>query len=350
MGLRRNVLSGSVAVVLSLASVPSVSLADDRTVLVAGADDADQLAAACAKSAASCAGLRSRIDGRIAATLMFLAERKSEEVYPLARLAADAESVLVRVAAAEALGSVSANAEDAAILAELADDPVPAVRAAAIRSLHSSGDDRARALALRADFFGSIALPEDGGETAESVPPAAAMGVAMPADAVFLHYSSDPSAGRYVWATREPAAQVLKRLATAGKGPYTVAAYRQKLEEDEAEASKKEEALEPADGEMPSAEQLASAMAMAQQMMAAMEETKGRSPEEQARAAAKAAGLRHGDGGPSLDAYDHDDWFGDVHLVVVPLDKYSDAFAVVYSDRQLGTTGITVYRPPIAGD
>jgi hypothetical protein len=334
----------ALALVLAL-GWPASAPADDRTLMFPGETGVDQIAQACAQSASSCEGLRGQIDGRIAAALMFLAEGKFEEVYPLARLAADAESVLVRVAAAQALGSLSANAEDAAILAELADDPVPAVRAAAIRSLHSSGEESGRALAMRADFFAAGVLPEDGGESAESAPVAAAMGVPMPADAVFLHYTSDPAAGRYAWATHESAAKVLARLQTAGK-VYTLEAHRQTLEEKEAAAAEKAEALQTEDGEMPSAEQLASAMAMAQQMMAAMEETKDKSFEEQANAMAKATG---GAGAsPSLDAYDHAEWFGEVRLVVVPLDKYSDAFAVVYADRQTGTTGITVYRSPIA--
>jgi hypothetical protein len=117
--------------------------------------DFERIDAVCAQPSPECNALRARLDGHVAATLLFLAAGKAPEVYPLARRAADAESVEIRIAAAEALGSVVANAADTPVLAELADDPVPAVRIAALGTLGRSGDGQGRRIARRAALFGS---------------------------------------------------------------------------------------------------------------------------------------------------------------------------------------------------
>lgn len=308
---------------------------------------ADDFETACAAWTEAC---DARIDGRLAAALLFLSEIKAPEVYPLARLAADVDSVTVRVAAAEALGSIAANAEDTPILAELLDDPVPAVRAAALRTLRSSGDERGRLFAARADRFGTPAESEVDVEAAQEWPALAAMGVAMPADALFLHFGSDATAGRYAWVTNEPAATVLGRYRGKGQGPFTLEEYQQYLEQEDAENSELADSMATEEGELPSPDQMAKAMEMAMQAMAAMNEAAGKSPEEQAAAASRAMGFKPRRDFGHADAYAEEELFGGVRLQIVPLDKTTDAVVAVYTDRVVGMTGVAVHRPPLAGD
>lgn len=308
---------------------------------------ADDFETACATWTEAC---DARIDGRLAAVLLFLAELKAPEVYPLARLAADVDSVTVRVAAAEALGAIAANAEDTPVLAELLDDPVPAVRSAALRTLRSSGDERGRLFAARADRFSASAETDLDPEAPQAWPALAAMGVAMPADALFLHFGSDRARGRYAWVTAEPAATVLGRYRGKGEGPFTLEEYQQKLEQEDAENSELADSMATEDGEMPSAEQMAKAMEMAMKAMEAMNEAAGKSPEEQAAAAGRAMGMNPQRDLDLANDYAQEELFGDVRLVIVPLDKATDAVVAVYTDRVFGMTGVAVHRPPLAGE
>lgn len=326
--------------------VAPAARADERGIVFTMPGSAsDDLEVACATLTPEC---EARINGRLAAGLLFLAEMKAPEVYPLARLAADVDSVTVRVAAAEALGSISANAEDTPVLAELLDDPVPAVREAALRTLRSSSDERGRLFAARAERFGTPAESGIDPEAPQAWPALAAMGVAIPADALFLHFGSDRASGRYAWVTGEPAEKVLARYRGKGEGPFTLEEYERKLEQEDAENSELADSMATEDGEMPSAEQMAKAMEMAMKAMEAMNEAAGKSPEEQAAAAGRAMGMNPQRDLDLANDYAQAELFGNVRLVIVPIDKVTDAVVAVYTDHALGMTGIAVHRPPLA--
>lgn len=297
------------------------------------------VAEACAKPTdPDCRAAAAALAREVAAALVEASRVGGADVAPLARAAAEAGDPVLRTAAATALGTPFADPASTPVLAELADDPVPAVRAAALHALSGSQDPRAQQLVRRLRAF-------DGGdeksEAAEAAPAAARMGVPLPANAVYLHFGSSSDQGRYAWFTADPPAKVLTALAAKGKGPLTAAQFR-----DQTGAAELEELGELGDDEMPSAEQMARAMAMAERMMGAMEGAMaaGGSPEEQAAAMSRAAGGLAGMNAALADEYGDPELFGDPRFVVVRLAGGGEAVAVVYADRVLGGTGITVHR------
>ncbi|KAB2963631.1 MAG: hypothetical protein F9K18_08315 [Thermoanaerobaculia bacterium] len=215
------------------------------------------------------------------------------------------------------------------------------MRAAALRSLASSQVASAQLLSRRARAFGSSGAPELPADTPDSPPAAGAMGVPMPTDAVYLYFASAPDTGRYAWWTAQSPANVMAALrAKATKGPLTPEQFRAQAEEATAAPDLEE-------GEMPSADDMARAMAMAEQMMKALEGAQGKSPEDQAAAMQRAAG-----GMAAFDAdlagnYEDAELFGDARLFVVPVAGSGDAVVAVYRDLAVGGTGLTVHRAAI---
>jgi hypothetical protein len=229
------------------------------------------------------------------------------------------------------------DAPNDAVAAELLDDPVPAVRAAARAALSGSPDERSRRLAHRADRFSS---GDQKSLVPEPVPGTAGLGVPLPADAVFLRFASNVAGGRYAFLTREAPAALGARLAKAGRGPIAPEAFRETLEP---EVSGAEEVPENDSGsEMPSAEQMQAAMAMAAKAMGALNEHPNATPEEQARLMAKALG--HAQVDVNLgDVYADSETFGNAQLYVVTLANGLDAVVAIYRDLALGSTGIGVH-------
>ncbi|HSM50644.1 MAG TPA: HEAT repeat domain-containing protein [Thermoanaerobaculia bacterium] len=326
------------AVLSLLAALPAAGSA--RFVPVPGPEPRAWVEEACAKpSDPDCRKALSALAREVAAALLEASRIAGADVAPLARAAADAADPILRAAAATALGTPFADPASTPVLAELADDPVPAVRAAALHALSGSQDPRAQQLVQRLRAVDSGA--DERSETAEAAPPASKMGVPLPANAVFLHFGSTPAEGRYAWFTSDAPAKVLAALAAKGRGPLTAAEFR-----EQTGAEEMEEMGDLDDGEMPSAEQMAQAMAMAERMMGAMASAAeaGGSQEEQVTAIARAAtGLAAMN--PELaDEYEDAELFGDPRFVIVPLAGGGEAVAVVYVDRVLGGTGITVHR------
>ena len=277
---------------------------------------------------------------QVATELAAAASHPGADLREVALLAADSGYPALRAAAATALASPFATAAETPVLAELADDPVPAVRAAALKALRSSNDPRAQGIARRADAYGSSTPVGEGGAS-ESAPAAARMGVPLPSGAVYLFFASDPVAGRYAWHTTEPPERVLAALRGKGKGPLTPEEFRAQTK------------LASVGGEsggtpgMPSADDMQRAMAMAEQMMKAMEGAQGKSPEEQAAAMQRAS-----HGVSSLDsnlagAYEKEELFVGARLVIVPLAEGGEVVVAVYSDPVVGGTGITLHRAPL---
>lgn len=328
----------------ALALTAGAAIADVRFIPVdPWADLGQAVQAACATPGSpACAHSRSYLTTRALAALKVLIDRRDDQAAAMGRLAADAADSRLRAAAAEALAVPFAANEDTPLLAELADDPVPAVRDAARRALASSGDPRAQRLARR---IRSGSLTGEPDETPEKPPAAAAMGVPLPADAVYLFFASEPANGRYAWWTAKSPAEVAAALrGKAKKGPLTPAEFR-------AHAEAASEIPEIEDGELPSAEAMARAFEMAEQMMAALEGAgaDGGSPEAMAAAMQRAAGGLASLDPNAADEYEDADLYADARLFVVPVAGSSDALVAVYRDLATGGTGLTIQRTAVGG-
>jgi hypothetical protein len=331
----------SVTSLLAVAAVPVP--ASERFVQPIGIEYAtERLAAACAVATApACAEELAGAAGEAARRLLALARAKPELAGPLAARAADSGSPALRAAAAGALGEPFATAEATPILLELLDDPVPAVRTAALRALRGSNDDTVRLVVRRAQ---GADPGSDAGLAVEPVPPAPKLGVALPADAVFLHFASEGFEGRLTWSTAQAPAALAGALARKGRGPFTPAQFRQEIEKMKANSEAEMESIDPGENGMPSAEQMAKAMAMAEKMMAAMEKNPDASPEQQAAALASATGQSLLEAGLA-EVYTDAELFGDPKLFVVKGTDGVEVAVAVYEDRALRRTGITVHRP-----
>ena len=277
-----------------------------------------------------------------AAALVELAQHRHPQAPLLAALAADSGFPELRIASAEALGYLSVDAPNDAVLAELLDDPVPAVRRAAATALAGSNDPHARQLSQRAGQF------PHGDETslaAETSPNPASLGVPLPSDAVFVYFASNPADGRYAFVTAESPAKVIARLPKGARGPIAPADFRAAVEPETSGAEAAEMPSAPADGEMPSAEDLAKAMAMATKVMTEMNAHPGGTMQEQAAHMAKAMG--HAVVNSNLgESYESPELFGDARLYLVEMANGLDATVAVYRDNALGLTGVSVHRVP----
>lgn len=314
--------------------------ATERFVQAIGVEAArDRLAAACATAASpACAEELDKAAQEAAHRLVELARARPDLAAPLAARAADSGLPALRAAAAEALAQPMADAAATPLLLELLDDPVPAVRSAARKALRSSNDGAARPYVARADAFDP---GDEEGLDPDTVPPAAKAGIPLPADAAYLRFASDPAAGRLVYVTGSSPATLLAALAKKGKGPFTPEQFRAELERQEESSDEKMKKLDPGNG-MPSADQMAQMMAMAQKAMEAMEKTQGASPEKQAQAVAQAMGRSLLE--PELaEPYGNAELFGDPKLVLVTGADGSEEAVAVYRDLALGKTGIAVH-------
>jgi hypothetical protein len=309
-----------------------------RIVRTLDADAAAAVDAACVDSASpACTAALDELAVQVAARLREAASRSSADLREVARLAADSSYAPLRAAGAAALAAPYATAAETPWLAELADDPVPAVRLAALRALRGSNDERAQRLARRADAFGQRGAAAEGeSESPDAAPAAERMGVPLPAGAVFLHFASDPAGGRYAWHTREPVDRVLAALRGKGKGPLTP-------EEFHAQA----QPLSGGSAGMPSADDMQRAMAMAEQMMRAMEGAQGKSPEEQAAAVQNATRGMASRDQDLASVYERTELFTDPRLTIVPLPGGGEVVVAVFADPVVGGTGITLHRAPL---
>jgi hypothetical protein len=328
---------------LPLAATPTA--ASLRYVAVPDAGGlAAHIDAACATpSSPACAAALEQLALSSAFQLRGLGQRRDPAARPLAIEAAATGYPVLRAAAAEALGELSSAPEDTPVLAELLDDPVPAVRAAALRTLRRSVDETGRLLARRAEVFTRVEIEGDEPET----PPAAkALGVPLPPDAVFLFFASDPAAGRYAFATALPPAQALAAL--RGRGPYTPEQFKDQIPGAKPSRGRSSKEDDGEFGDLPSPEEMERLMELAATMGELAKQHKGR-PEEMA-AAATSAMKAHGSFDASLaEAYKKDEFFGEARLVVVPLDGKGEAVVAVYTDKVLGMTGVAVHRAPLGG-
>jgi hypothetical protein len=334
------------ATLVALATAPLG--ASVRTVQPIGFSTSAQVEKACATpSSPACRQALDVLAHQAAFELQNAASRPGANIRALAHQAADSAYVAVRIAAAVALASAPPSATDTPVLAELADDPVPAVRSAALKALRGSSDHRAQLIAHRADAFGSrTAGDSDDSESPDAAPGADRLGVPIPTGAVFLFFASDPAAGRYAWYTLDPPARVQATLTGKGKGPLTPAEFKAQAEMGGGHGKKGDHGKSAEDA-MPSADDMQRAMAMAEQMMKAAEGAKGKSPQEQATAMQRAALGMASFNADLANPYQKTELFGDAHLNIVPLAGGGEAIVAVYADPTTGGTGITVHRAPI---
>ncbi len=330
------------AAALLLALAAAAAPASERFVQPIGIEYAtERLAAACAAPAsAACSEELGSAAAEAARRLVELARYRPELAEPLAVRAADSSSPELRAAAAEALAQPVATASATPLLRELLDDPVAAVRTAARRALAGSNDESVQPLVRRAE---SVDRSDDEALVPDVAPAASELGIALPGDAAFLYFASNAGEGRATYSTAEAPAKLLAALAKKGRGPFTPEQFRQEIERMETSSEAEMEKLDTG-GEMPSAEQMAQMMAMAQKMMAAMEANPDASPEQQAAAMAQAAGRSLLDAGLADDYLDAA-LFGDPRLFIVKGADGVERAVVVYADRALGRTGVTIHRP-----
>jgi hypothetical protein len=107
---------------------------------------------------------------------------------------------------------IGPTSDDAPLLIEALNDPVPAVRAAALRALQQvRGDERCSLVVRRAQSS------DEGRRTsrqetieAETAPAPRQLGVDLYPHAAFLHFASDIEAGRAAFASSDPVARVVE--------------------------------------------------------------------------------------------------------------------------------------------
>ena len=126
----------------------------------------------------------------------------------------------LRQAATEAVGMIGPKAEDVDLLMGALNDPVPAVREAAVRALGQVRDSPATALLVRlahASVPSQSASRPPHGCSQQAVPDARRLGAPLYPGATFLYYVSDVQNGRAAFAAPDPLQQVIDFYASAGR-------------------------------------------------------------------------------------------------------------------------------------
>lgn len=177
------------------------------------------------------------------------------------------------------------------------------------------------------------------------MPPAPKLGVALPADAVFLHFASEGFEGRLTWSTAQAPAALARGARQEGSRTVHPRPVPPGDREDEGE-------LRGGDGvDRPRRERHALGRADGQGDGHGGEddgrhgEEPGRlAPEQQAAALASATGQSLLEAGLA-EVYTDAELFGDPKLFVVKGTDGVEVAVAVYEDRALRRTGITVHRP-----
>jgi hypothetical protein len=305
---------------------------------------------------------------------------------PLAKLLAS-DAAELRAAAADAIGMIKPTAAEVPALAVALDDPVPAVRGAALRALEQSNDPAAGRLVKRAPRDQGKALKPD------PVPDAKATGgTPLYAGAKYLYFASQPAKGLLVFTTPDPPAKVTAFYAGGAQKRQAISldqlsdAYA-KLPEERFRAEQKQKAADvqamakgaeqkraEADaqamakeakeimagmkpGQMPNPEQMRKLMELSQRAQAGSAPNMANMQQElQTRSQAMADLQRQGYMPPG-DVAEYAKEFGDEARYGSPTavvlsetqTPYGPAplrLAVVYEDHLLGQTGIALRVPP----
>jgi hypothetical protein len=251
----------------------------------------------------------------------------------------------LRAAAADATGMLGPRATETPALAAAFNDPVPAVRQSARLALGASADPAAQALAGRAvhaERWKSLA-PEKAPDTAK-------LKVAPYAGATALRFATDVANGRALFVTEDPPEKVAafydaKAKRKAMSLEEFAAAYSESQDAPEEEEAS-DDSGDDSGGQMPTEDQMEQAMAMLDQMNAAMES--GKSMEEAAVEMSGASTKAES----AASEYANETIFGAPRVIVLEEGTFfgktrPSRYVVVFRDLTLGKTGIALHGPPV---
>jgi hypothetical protein len=160
------------------------------------------------------------------------------------------DEVVLRIAAADAIGMIGPQDNDAELLAPLANDPVPDVRMAVGQAI---GRGKSPALNL----LGQRVMALYPGATPDSSPDPGKLPVPVLPQSTYLYYASDPTVGRVSYVAKDLNATTAFYKSKAKKGPFKFDEFQEKYrfqlgDEDraknnatETESAKQNENLKP---------------------------------------------------------------------------------------------------------
>lgn len=182
--------------------------------------------------ATNCDKLRKDFVDIMKENLMTLGSTTKRDYLPLIVQMFHSDEVVLRIAAADAIGMIGPQDSDVEMLAPLTNDPVPDVRHAVSNMLYHGKGTAVSLLKQRA-------IPMRTGQAAEKREDAAKFSMLVAPDSVYLFDSSDASVGRlsYVAKGKSDPGQFYK--AKAKKGPFPLQEFKDKYryqfqDEDEA--------------------------------------------------------------------------------------------------------------------
>lgn len=179
------------------------------------------------KDAAVLAFMNSRTDrGRrteavaiLAADLSALGSSVDRSALPLLLTILERGEPELRAAAAHAIGMIGVSSAEVPALTRALNDPIPTVRNAVVEVLGQVPDPGARLLAQRANLGTRDASRSgDSPLTPTVAPDAAALGVAIYPNAMFLAFASDLDIGRVSYSSSDPAQKVVDFYAARASG------------------------------------------------------------------------------------------------------------------------------------
>jgi len=249
----------------------------------------------------------------------------------------------LRAAAADGIGMIRPTPAETPALAAAFNDPVPAVRQSARLAPSASNDPKAQTLAERA-------LHPDRwkGFEADKDPNLGKLGIPLYAGATPLRFAVDLTEGSAQLATSDPVEKVVSFYAgRAKRQALTLDEFAASYGEESSDDSEEEEYDDSGDDEydMPSAADMARAMAMMQKMNEAM--ASGKSIEEFGREMGGAGETAES----ALSAYSDARIYGAPKVVVLEENDLTGQrrpvrYVVVFRDETLGRTGIALHGPP----
>jgi hypothetical protein len=160
------------------------------------------------------------------------------------------DEVILRIAAADAIGMIGPQDSDAELLAPLSNDPVPDVRLAV-------GQAIGRGKGPSLNLLGQRVMSGQTGLTPDSVPDPGKLPVPVPPQSTYLYYASDPAYGRLSYVAKNLNEVTAFYKGKVKKGPFTWDEFQEKYRfqlgdedrarsaADDAESAKQEENFKP---------------------------------------------------------------------------------------------------------
>jgi len=183
-------------------------------------------------NAMNCDKLRKDFVEIMKENLMTLGSTTKRDYLPLIVQMFRSDEVVLRIAAADAIGMIGPQDSDVEVLAPLTNDPVPDVRLAVSQMI---GRGKGTAVALLKQRTGTLR----GGRTPEMPADAAKFGLPVMPKSVFLFDSSDASVGRLSYVTKNMDEVTAFYKGKAKKGPFKLEEFQEKYRfqiQDEREA------------------------------------------------------------------------------------------------------------------